>query len=75
MSLADRLKEGAAVRLPSCSFCRLLMSLPVEDAKALSEAAENPDWTTSGITLAVRAEGYAISEKSISRHRKGACLK
>lgn len=74
MSLADRLKEGAAVHLPSCPFCRLLHSLNKDDAEALSAAAADSNWTTVAIVHAVRSEGHRISEKSVSYHRKGLCL-
>lgn len=74
MSLADRLKDGAAIRLPSCTLCRLLAELPADDAAALAAAVGNPDWTISGLTLVIRSEGYKISEKSVSYHRKGLCL-
>jgi hypothetical protein len=74
MSLADRLKDGAAIRLPSCSFCRLLSSLPKEDAEALTDAAADSNWTTVGIVHVVRSEGHKISERSVSYHRKGLCL-
>jgi hypothetical protein len=56
-------------------MCRLLETLPKDDLAALAAALADGDFTSSAIGRALRAEGHAVTEQTISRHRRGLCIK
>ena len=75
MALKDALlKHVGPNRGPQCTMCRLLLSLPKDDARDLSDAlADHDTFTSAGIARALRDEGHACKEGSVSRHRRGEC--
>jgi hypothetical protein len=75
MSLADSLKANATtVKGPTCSVCALLAKLDKADAKVLQAALDNDEFAATGISRALRAEGYIVGSEPIRRHRKGECV-
>lgn len=73
LKAAPRFSKG-----PKCSISALLLSLPADERKALSDAV-NGDVTTrptaSALSIAISsAYGKEIHRASIDRHRRRECL-
>ena len=57
-----------------CSVAAALESLPKEDAADLQAALESPDVYGTVISRVLKRRGLEISENTIQRHRRGACV-
>jgi hypothetical protein len=79
VSLAQRLKDAEPSRRGRpCAIGLVLGKLAARDAQALSDALAMPvtdprRLSARAISEALSAEGFVISDQSISRHRNGAC--
>jgi hypothetical protein len=79
MSLAARITESTPKSqhgLP-CSVGVLLNTLEGDELDALILMLGNPEerngWSASAIYDALTAEGYAVGQQTITRHRRGRC--
>lgn len=48
----------------------VLLDLDDKDKKILLEALDNPDWSSNGLSLALKHRGISISPSTITRHRE-----
>jgi hypothetical protein len=72
MTIAQRLTKPPMKRV-RCGVGRILDTLSTEDRAALTAALDDPKFTTTGITAAIRAEGHRTSYTVVRVHRTGAC--
>lgn len=78
MSLADRVKNppGPPKTGYPCSVGELLRTLKGAELDALKIMLGTPEkrgWSASDIYKALTAEGHAVSDQQINRHRGGKC--
>jgi hypothetical protein len=75
MGLADDLAQVAGLRSANgCGVVALYERLDNDDRKMLQDKLEtSTDVPATAIGLVLRAHGYRISDRSLQRHRKGAC--
>jgi len=75
MALKDALLNHVGPnRGPQCTMCRLLLSLPKDEARDLADAlADHDTFTAAGIARALRDEGHEVTHGSVGRHRRGDC--
>lgn len=74
-SLLDEIGRQAANNRrtgPACAVATVLGSLEVDDAEDLRKALAG-HYTGSAIGRALRDRGYAVSDYTINRHRRGDC--
>ena len=72
--LAEMRNAEDARRGPRCSVTVVLESMNDEDAADLRAALGDPTITGSVIARILRNRGHRITEQSVTRHRRGACL-
>lgn len=73
--LTERVQALPAIRKRSCTFGQWITTLDDDDRKTVFALLDNLDWTVSDLTVFLRKEaGVTVSEKTVSRHRKGECL-
>jgi hypothetical protein len=48
----------------------VLVDLDDKDKKILLAALDNPDWSSNGLSLALKQRGISISPSTITRHRE-----
>lgn len=71
MALKDALAaELTTTKGPDCLTCRLLRDLPKDESAVLTDALNDPRFSTAGINRALKAEGHNVN---VSRHRQGEC--
>jgi len=74
LSLADRLAEPPVqMKGPRCSIYLLLLQLDADETAALNTALADERFTSVAIADALQAEGYAVKESPLRRHRLGRC--
>lgn len=56
-----------------CKIREIAATLSADDAKILFAAAENPDWSIIGLSLALKKKGLSVSESPIKKHRSKSC--
>ena len=76
MALSDALKAETIKKPgPVCTVCILLTTLAKDDAGALSSALSDFAVTSAAISRALLSEGHRVAANTLSRHRRGDCLK
>lgn len=71
MGLIENLKEGKAKTggVPR-KLDTLMQKLEVSELAALEEALGSSEWSSAGISRALRASGHNISSTAVKRYRK-----
>lgn len=72
-SLLEDILGSGATSGPRCGISRATETLSSEDRQALEAALGNHNLTHAQISRGLRANGYAVSAGTISRHRAGDC--
>lgn len=75
-SLADALRATPPTLFGvRCHTCVLLESMPQDDAVTFRAALANEEFSVPFLVRALGAAGYRSSRGSISRHRRGECVR
>jgi hypothetical protein len=69
--MLENLPKPRDLRL--CIVARKSSELSQEDFDILEQALANPAWSNNGLADALTKEGFAVTENSIRKHRKGIC--
>lgn len=76
MGLKDALAANSVIRKgPVCTACAAISMMSEEDRADLQVALDDPVYTSTGISRALKAEGYDVSSQTLQRHRRGDCYK
>lgn len=76
MGLLDDLGEEANfLSYPGsrCSVCEMMSELPSKERELLQSRLNDRRITGAAITKVLRANGFAFSDGTIQRHRRGNC--
>lgn len=76
MGLKDALAANAVRKKgPICKVCLTLKAMSDEDRADLQAAMDDPVFAATGISRALKSEGYEVSDQMIQRHRRNDCRK
>jgi hypothetical protein len=72
MALSDSIKKHAAKKADACTVALLIETMPEADRKVFTEHLKN-GFPTNPLVMALREEGYKMSDNTLNAHRQGKC--